>query len=106
MTVEQDIEELAGLVDKVEEYLGRGSWDKNQQETAISQISQADAVLDRIVTRYIETPEMPSPGQANLVSGLQERLHHTKHALPTPPADREPAGVGTNSGVVIYTTPT
>ena len=106
MTVEQDIEELESLVEKIEEYLNQGVWDKDQQETAISRISQADAVFDRIINRYIETPEMPSPGQVTLVSGLQERLHHTKHALPTPPADRTPASTGTDRGVVIYTTPT
>ena len=106
MTIEQDIQQLEDLVKHIEEYINQGVWNSDQQKKILSEIDEADTTFDRIITEYINISERPSLEQARLVSDLQERLHHAKHSLPSPSLGQYHIGIGTDKGVIIYTTPT
>ncbi len=106
MTIERDIKQLEALVKHIEEYIGQEILNGNQQKGILSEIDEADAAFDRIITEYINISERPSLGQASHVSDLQERLHHVKHSLPFSPLGKENIAIGTNQEVIIYTTPT
>jgi hypothetical protein len=106
MTIERDIQKLEDLVKHIEECIGREILNGNQQKVILSEIDEADTVFDRIITKYINVSENPSLEQASLVSDLQERLHHAKHNLPSPPISQEHRAIKIDKGVIIYTTPT
>jgi len=106
MTIEQDIQQLEDLVKHIEQYINQGVGGNNQQQEILSKIEEADAAFDRIITEYINISERPSFEQARLVSDLQERLHHTKHILPSPPLGKENMAIKKDTRVLIYTTPT
>ncbi len=106
MSVEQDIQQLGELVKRIEDYADRAVWNPEQHKEILVVIEKADAIFDEIITGYIEIPDKPSFEQTYLVSNLQERLHHAKHSLPSPPIEQEPTGKGVDKKVTLYTTPT
>jgi hypothetical protein len=106
MSVEQDIQQLEDLVKRIEEYVSRGIREPGQHEEILSIVDKADTIYDKIITGYIDMPDMPSVQQAYLVSSLQERLHHAKHGLPSPESGQKRGDGKTDKEIVIYTTPT
>jgi len=106
MTIEQDIQRLEGLVKRIEDYINQGIWNSDQQKEIQFDIDEANTTFDRIITAYINISERPSFEQASLVSNLQERLHHFKHNLPSPPSGQDHEDMGATTGVIIYTSPT
>ena len=59
MSGEQDIKKLEDLVKQIEDYVGSGVWELQQEEEIVAANGQAEAIFNQIIEEYITMTGIP-----------------------------------------------
>jgi hypothetical protein len=103
MTTDEDIQQMAKLIERIEAYIAGGVYDPVKHKTISLSVNKAETIFRRIIDTYADMTIMPPIQQTMEVSELQKRLHHVGHDMPSPPIEIKGGGGLAGEHIAIYT---